>query len=619
MSKKKTKSDKSKKSKINYFPPGFWKDKLLPATIITLLALALYAYSISFEFVLDDGIVLEKNELVKGGIKSIPELLTTESFTGYFGGEQKDLLVGARYRPLSLISFALEYQLFGENPMGYHILNILFYALTGLILFRLLFLLFPSGKNSRWFWNIPFLATLLFITHPLHVEVVANIKSRDEIYGLILAMSTLYFVLKFIHAQKIYLLGFAALTFWLGLLAKENVATFLAVVPLTIYYFRKVNAKTIGYTMIPLVLAFGLYFAMRYSAIGYIAGQDPESLSVMNNPFKGMTLSERFATIFYTLLMYLKLLIFPHPLTHDYYPYQIPIMNWTRLGSIAGLVIYLALGFIAIKGFRKKETISYLIWYFLFTLFIVSNIAFPIGTFMNERFVYMPSLAFCVLVALFFTKYLPAWLNRTSLSYLLLALVLGGYIYKSATRLPAWRNGDTLNEASILVSTNSARANLFYGNVLFQKGLKESNRDVKQSLFEDAQKYFVKAEQILPAYSEPIRMKAGVAAELFNLDRDIDKLLNSFYEAVQRSPNIAFVQTYLEYLNGRGQYIEELKSFYFTVGWSYLVNQRQLYSIGLKYLLYGNQIAPEDSNIRQAVGQTYLKMGDQSNAAQYLN
>ncbi len=603
---------------VNYFPAGFWKNKLLPGTILVLLSIGLYAYSLGFDFVLDDGIVVQKNEIVKKGIGGIGELLTQESFAGYFG-EQKDLLVGARYRPLSLISFSLEYGIFKENPMGYHALNVLFYALTALLLYRILFLLFPDIKKDDWYWNIPFLATLLFIVHPVHVEVVANIKSRDEIYGLLLSLGALYFSLKYLHSKKILPLILSGIIFGIALLAKENAATFLAVIPLSAYFSRKVSAKHIAFILIPLVIAFGIYFLMRYSAIGYIKGADPNSLSIMNNPFKGMSFGERTATIFYTLLLYLKLLFFPHPLTHDYYPYQIPIMNWSKLGSIAGIVSYLALGFIVLKGFLNKNRFSYSILYFLLTLFIVSNLLFPIGTFMNERFLYMPSIGFCIIVAIFFKDILQKWIKIPTVNYILFSLLIIGFTVKTITRVPDWKNGETLNEASIKVSTNSARANLFYGNILFQRGLKASSNDEKIKLFTDAEYYFKKSEQILPIYNEPIRMRAGNAAELFKMDRDINKLLESFYHAIQRNPRIQFVQTYVEYLNGRGQYIDELKAFYFTVGWNYLVNQRQIYDMGLKYLLYGITLDPNDANFKQAVGQTYLKMGDQVNAAKYLN
>ena len=145
------------------------------------------------------------------------------------------------------------------------------------------------------------------------------------------------------------------------------------------------------------------------------------------------------------------------------------------------------------------------------------------------------------------------------------------------------------------------------------------NNDEKSALLAEADVYLRKSEEILPSYSEPIRMRAGVAAERYKIDRDLDKLLESFYHAVQRNPNVQFVQTYMEYLNRQAEYVDKLKSFYFTVGWTYLVNQRQVYDMGLKYLLFGNQIDPNDQNIRNAIGQTYLKMGDNANAQRYLN
>src|SRR5439155_10140020 len=118
----------------------------------------------------------------------------------------------------------------------------------------------------------------------------------------------------------------------------------------------------------------------------------------------GISFSERTATIFYTLLLYLKLLIFPHPLTHDYYPYHIPIMNWTNWAPLLSLFIYATLIVIALKGWKKKSMWSYAILFYLMALSIVSNFFISVGTFMNERFMYHASLTFCVVVAWILVK-----------------------------------------------------------------------------------------------------------------------------------------------------------------------------------------------------------------------
>jgi len=91
---------------------NFWQDNKFPALILFVLSIALYIQSVQFDFVLDDKIVLNENGLVKKGFSGIGDILSTESMTGYFG-EEKQLVAGGRYRPLSLVTFAIEHQFFG--------------------------------------------------------------------------------------------------------------------------------------------------------------------------------------------------------------------------------------------------------------------------------------------------------------------------------------------------------------------------------------------------------------------------------------------------------------------------------------------------------------------------
>jgi len=185
MGKKTVKNQKNKTTKKAIIPkktvvvPTFsWKKEMLPALLLLALGIALYVYSVNFEYVLDDQIVLTNNNYTKKGVAGIQEILTTESMSGRFGGQQ-DLIVGARYRPLSIVTFALEYEFFGLNPFVSHLINVLLYGLLGLVLYRVLCELFPD--RAKWYWSIPFIASLLFVVHPIHTEVVANVKGRDEI------------------------------------------------------------------------------------------------------------------------------------------------------------------------------------------------------------------------------------------------------------------------------------------------------------------------------------------------------------------------------------------------------------------------------------------------------
>ena len=103
------------------------KNRFLLPLILVLFVVGLYVNTISHEYALDDKMVIENNEYTQQGIKGIKKILTTDMMAGMFG-EGAQIVQGGRYRPLSMISFAIEQSLFGGNPHISHVLNILFYA-----------------------------------------------------------------------------------------------------------------------------------------------------------------------------------------------------------------------------------------------------------------------------------------------------------------------------------------------------------------------------------------------------------------------------------------------------------------------------------------------------------
>ena len=283
MGKKTVKNQRNKTTKKAITPkktvvvPAFsWKKELLPALLLFALGIALYAYSVNFEYVLDDQIVLTNNNYTKKGVAGIQEILTTESMSGRFGGQQ-DLIVGARYRPLSIVTFALEYEFFGLNPFVSHLINVLLYGLLGFLLYRVLCELFPN--RAKWYWSIPFIASLLFVVHPIHTEVVANVKGRDEIMTLLGALGALYYSIRYNDRGGFIYLLLSGIVFFLALLSKENALTFLAVVPLSLYFFKETSLKKVIATLIPLVLASVAYLVIRYQVIGYFLSPDGREIT----------------------------------------------------------------------------------------------------------------------------------------------------------------------------------------------------------------------------------------------------------------------------------------------------------------------------------------------------
>ena len=102
--------------------------------MIAALAFVLYVNTLWNQYALDDAIVITQNQFTQQGFKGIGNIMTSDVFLGFFKTE-KNLVAGGRYRPLSVVTFAIEHQLFGENPGVSHFINLLLYALTGIVLF----------------------------------------------------------------------------------------------------------------------------------------------------------------------------------------------------------------------------------------------------------------------------------------------------------------------------------------------------------------------------------------------------------------------------------------------------------------------------------------------------
>ncbi|MCE9537844.1 MAG: hypothetical protein K8R85_01320 [Bacteroidetes bacterium] len=162
----------------------------IQALILVVLGFILYSNSFTNEYALDDGIVIQKNDYVQRGIRGIPKILSTDAYDSFYRQmHAKQQLSGGRYRPLSVVTFAIEQELFGskekEKPAEdaafiRHVLNVVFYIISILVLLYFL-------RNFIFKENplIAFIACLIFLIHPIHTEVVANVKSRDEILSFL--------------------------------------------------------------------------------------------------------------------------------------------------------------------------------------------------------------------------------------------------------------------------------------------------------------------------------------------------------------------------------------------------------------------------------------------------
>jgi protein O-mannosyl-transferase len=493
--------------------------------ILMLFAFLLYANTLGHQYTQDDAIVIYDNMYTQKGLAGIPGLLTKDTFFGFFKKEGKDKLVsGGRYRPFTPIMFAIEYQIFGKKPFIGHLINALMYGLLGFYILQLLTMIFSIRTDyKKHFEFIIFACALLFIAHPIHTEAVANIKGRDEIMSMLGAVLATIYTLKYKEKQATSDAVFAFLFFFMALMSKENAITFLAVIPAIFVFFYNTSFGKAISNMMPIFGATLLFLICRTLVLGLdMGGTDIE---LMNNPFIKLVGNnyipfsggEKLATIIYTLGYYIKLLFLPHPLTSDYYPRQIGIMSFTDPMVLLSLVAYIGLIAMAIVMYKKDRVISFASLYFIATLSIVSNIVFPIGTNMSERFMFMPSLAFCLLVPHILYKII----KNGKTTFGIVAVIILLFSVKTFTRNQVWKDDFTLFTTDVETSNKSAKMLNAAGGALSTESAKEQDPIKKKQMLTKAIGYLNEAVKIHPNYANAYLIMGNSYFYLAEYDKSI--------------------------------------------------------------------------------------------------
>jgi tetratricopeptide (TPR) repeat protein len=435
---------------------------------IALFGFLLYANTLTHDYVLDDETVMEKNKFVTKGISAIPEIMLTAYRAGS-QDRQENL-----YRPLSVVMFAIEWQLSPNKPFLGHLINVLLYALTGFLLYKLARKWFPD-KHSFVLFSI----CILFMVHPLHTEVIANIKSRDEILGLLFAILSLSAFHNFATRKNILQLLLGTFCFFLAMLSKESTVTLAAAIPLSLFFFTKPDDnKKYMFTVIALVITVILYFILRNIAIGGLVTF--QEVSVLNNSLVGTENKlDQFATAIVLVGYYILLFFFPHPLSFDYSLNTIPIATFSDVRFLISMTVIIALAVYVLINLKKKNAIAFGILFFGITLSIVSNIFVIIEATLAERFMYVPSLGLCIAVILGMEK-VTKFIANTNFSFLsvlqknkafsiVLSVVLILFSLKTFTRNLDWKDNFTLFSVDKDHNPNSYRNLSGYCNVLFGK------------------------------------------------------------------------------------------------------------------------------------------------------
>jgi protein O-mannosyl-transferase len=573
--------------------------------LVLLIPMALYFNTLNNSFVLDDNIVIKKNEYVTKGLAGIPDILKYDTFKGFLKSENSATAVtGGRYRPLTLVFFSLVYEFSGENARIYHFFNVLFFSLLCQSVYLLLIRLLKK-KIPDYAGPISFFATLLFAAHPIHTEVVANIKGLDEIFSLWFSILAFSCILKSIDENQKKWLWISLPLFAFALFSKENAIHYLLLIPIGLLLFRYIKLIDAVKNIVPILTASAIYIAARLAVLGFSL-LDAPTRDLMTNPFLKMrgnnivdaTSAEKFGMIFYSLIKYIGLLLFPHPLTHDYFPKQIPLVNLATGIPLLSLLFYGFLIFLTIRYFKTKPLISFSTLAYLIPLILISNLVINIGTPMGERFVFASSLGFCMLMGygLYYLFQKNKWAGFT-----FLILILGFYSLKTSSRNLVWKDDYTLFSTDVMVSKNSAKAHssLAYNRIEKFKVTKDSLEG--RRILDEAVIHLDKTIQLYPRNINAIHL-----------------LGNSYYMRKEYLKAAETYEKYLELIPTGKDVIKNLQASYREQGRMMALKQLDL-DQALDYLIKALKINPNDSRLLESLGIAYGVKENFPESIKYFN
>ena len=503
-------------------PPVLW------TAGVFVVSLLLYGNTLHHRFVWDDVRLIEENHRIRQlDLQSAKEAFTTH----YLIAVQPR---GSLYRPLSTLSFQLDYRLHGANAGGFHTTNVILNAVHCALVFIFILLLFRS-------LSLAVAGALLYAALPLHTENVAWVAGRTDLLSAVWMTLSLICYVMWRRRERYAWIAAGSLSYALGLLSKE---TALAV-PLILLVVEITPARQLLSTQaegrgrhraiaLPFAIFVALslgYLALRYAVIG---GFNP----VYSDQIRGV--GPKAALVLATVAGYASKIVYPFRLNAEY---EIPIPKGL-LGfyPLAGLAALAALGYVGWR-FRARPVVAVGLAVFFITLLPVLNII-PISETAAERFLYYPTLGSCLLLATIFAPALSKIRrNKSAVDWILVSgfvVLISAYSVKTVTRNTVWKSEETLFAATVTDAAENARAHLNMGNTYYKDG----------NLYEAIEEY-EKALAIDPRLAGAWSSLSGAYVRTGRMDLALDTI----ERALAIEPNSA------NFLSSRGTIYSRMKRY----------------------------------------------------------
>lgn len=445
-------------------------------------------------------------------------------FPNYFS---ENLLAGSSlgsnyWRPAMLTVWALEYALWGNFSAGFRFINISLHISSAILIYFLLNKLFKKPAISL-------IISMIFLVHPLQTEAITYISGISDPLSTLFMISGLLFGLTAVSKEfgiRPLLLLFSALSFVLALMTRETtliILPSLLVLSLFFYLDKRINFRQIFLIIFrviwPYLLIGTIYFLLRASVLNF--GGTFNLYETQNEYTQSILL--RFLTFLRVLSEYVLLLIYPHDLHME--RTVLIARSILEPGVLVGFGLLLGMILTGFLTLRKFSVISFGIFWFLVTLFPISNILIPVNSIMYEHWLYLPMIGFFLsliyglyLIYLRLPKVLPLFLG-------VLILYISFLSVKTMVRNTEWADPIKFYNQVLRYSPDSLR-------VLNNLGMSYAETGDNQN----AIKTYGKAITIDPKNSVPYHNLGNSYKAL----KQFDLAITNFEKAIELQPNFVF-------------------------------------------------------------------------------
>lgn len=520
--------------------------------ILIIVILVTYFSVIFGDFIWDDWAFIVQNPLIKS-IEYVPIYFTKK-------------IVPVAYRPLRMISFAFDYQLWGINPFGYKLTNLLLFLICAILVYKVVAIIFDDKRCALF-------VTLLWALHPLRVESLAWVKNRSDILTMIFIMSSLILYIE----KKIFL----SLFFYIIALNTKETAVMLIFIIFAYEVFyvstsEEINIKKIVSSLMDvkknwryylLVTSTIIYVLLRWFVIGIKDLQnqgDATSLySLLDRPFEIRLLN--FPKI---ILFYFWKTLLPINLAIDY---KIIPEKRVDFNVIVMWIILFFVYWILYKIWkRKRRKLSFGLAYYLATLIVISNLIIPLPRMISDHNQFIPHLGFMIFLYYGINQ---MFREKTKIINFIVIVLLSIYSVLTISYIQVWRTEEGVFKNVIKVDSSNEKAYSMLGNIYARR------RDFQKSL-----ECFKKAVEINPGF--PVGL-ANLAA-IYVTTYQFEKAEKIYKELITKFPD--FISGY----SGLGEV------FY----------QQGKYREALKYYIIADRMEKRNIEYKLKIYELYKKIGD---------